>query len=617
MRYVDPWSILGIGQTRDVQAIRRAYAARLKDVHPEDDPEGFQALRGAYEAVMAMARPRVSAAQRVGPVRFSRKGRRSAPMPLDPSPLDDEADRSDAPEDTPPPKPAPEPAPEPAPLPEAPPRHEGFSALRDEAPPSRPGPPDDDLQAFEAARLALMDLLHGAQRPSREAVVEAVRALLASPALMSLEVHDRTERWLANLVLSDVIGAEYVLGPADDHFQWLDSDVRRSQLSFAIDRRHEEIARFARIASPTSTHARGYLALTSWSERKRAIEVHLSPSLRGHVAEILAHSETDRFLARRLDPEAVAWWREWLSRPRFPSWGIQGAVLSAVIAGLSAALGGLGVLLVVVWTVTSAAAFAGVTVAWLHLVSRPRQQILAGEVTLPAWAVLGWAPLSLVVFALSTIVPPSWPGGLALAALAIGSLVWAGIVSQPDRTIHPGGTPWRTRLVFGFAWVGVVWLITARVIYPAVLGQLAVPLLSAAAAFSLGSGTLGELWDRLAPWARGAWAGLILALASGGLFAIWGWPGGIVLLSIAVLLRKGLDVRLSRAAQRGRDLAPYLGILLWPIVIAVMNVEGLGASNFWLIVGALILWTSTVIVVVAQARAIMFPARRRRPGELA
>ncbi|MBH3341477.1 DUF805 domain-containing protein [Pseudomonas mendocina] len=50
------WEHLGIEPTDDQNAIRHAYRARLPGVHPERDPEGFQALRGAYEEALNQVR---------------------------------------------------------------------------------------------------------------------------------------------------------------------------------------------------------------------------------------------------------------------------------------------------------------------------------------------------------------------------------------------------------------------------------------------------------------------------------------------------------------------------------------------------------------------------------
>lgn len=49
------WELLGLEATQDVAAIKRAYAQRLKDNRPEDDPQGFLRLRAAYEYALALS----------------------------------------------------------------------------------------------------------------------------------------------------------------------------------------------------------------------------------------------------------------------------------------------------------------------------------------------------------------------------------------------------------------------------------------------------------------------------------------------------------------------------------------------------------------------------------
>ncbi|KHL25856.1 hypothetical protein PK98_04445 [Croceibacterium mercuriale] len=47
------WTVLGLAPTGDRDAVRAAYRTRLRDMGPDKDPEGFQTLRQAYEAVLA------------------------------------------------------------------------------------------------------------------------------------------------------------------------------------------------------------------------------------------------------------------------------------------------------------------------------------------------------------------------------------------------------------------------------------------------------------------------------------------------------------------------------------------------------------------------------------
>jgi len=49
------WEVLEFEPTSEVAAIRKAYAKKLRSVHPEDDPEGFKALRKAYETALLFA----------------------------------------------------------------------------------------------------------------------------------------------------------------------------------------------------------------------------------------------------------------------------------------------------------------------------------------------------------------------------------------------------------------------------------------------------------------------------------------------------------------------------------------------------------------------------------
>jgi len=50
------WNILGIEPTDDTSAIKKAYASKLKMHHPEEDPEGYQRVREAYDWAMKHAK---------------------------------------------------------------------------------------------------------------------------------------------------------------------------------------------------------------------------------------------------------------------------------------------------------------------------------------------------------------------------------------------------------------------------------------------------------------------------------------------------------------------------------------------------------------------------------
>ena len=49
---MNPWAVLGLKPGAERTDIRRAYARLLKTTNPEDDPEGFMALRAAHDAAL-------------------------------------------------------------------------------------------------------------------------------------------------------------------------------------------------------------------------------------------------------------------------------------------------------------------------------------------------------------------------------------------------------------------------------------------------------------------------------------------------------------------------------------------------------------------------------------
>ena len=49
---MNTWNVLGIDKTKDKEIIKTAYREKLKSVNPEDNQEGFMALRKAYEEAM-------------------------------------------------------------------------------------------------------------------------------------------------------------------------------------------------------------------------------------------------------------------------------------------------------------------------------------------------------------------------------------------------------------------------------------------------------------------------------------------------------------------------------------------------------------------------------------
>lgn len=165
------WAKLGVRAGSDRDTIRRAYAAKLRETNPEDNPEGFMELRAAYEAAL----------QRAGRVV---------------EPVADEPVRADAEDE------------EPLHVERATP-----NTLLEHAEPEPPDPELADLQAR-------WDVLASSLENRWGADPALLRALIAAPAMERITVRAEIEGHVAALIANHIPKSDTLVIPAIRAFCW-------------------------------------------------------------------------------------------------------------------------------------------------------------------------------------------------------------------------------------------------------------------------------------------------------------------------------------------------------------------------------------------------------------
>jgi TonB family protein len=403
---VNPWAVLGLPPGADRDAIRRAYARKLKGTNPEDDPEGFMALRAAHDAALEQLKWR-----QIWP-----DGDEVAPAD---APASAQA-QADAPAWQPPAA-----APEP---PAVDPAQAAKAAERaaDQA----------DLIARQQALIDLIDA--GGDQAEQQ---RALDLLLAAPALIDIMARDRIEAWVAAVLADRLPASDPVIVHAIERFGWAELPLGQRPADVArLLRRREEgefVAEIARRHTPLHV---GYMALRdppgpSWWRHLKAV-FSAEPAQTRQILGLLDGPLPG--MADWLNADATAWWRTYHAVPRLRLWMILTMIplVSLLLVGVVAASG---------WPQSAQAGFSLLVWAspWGLLWLLRRRLQWQSDWDRPEWHFAAWplAVLALpVLAAIWPAVPVLIPLFLLPLLLVVGWTILANDRLQPDdwRDLVPG-----------------------------------------------------------------------------------------------------------------------------------------------------------------------------------
>jgi hypothetical protein len=547
----DIWATLGLAPVRDRDAIRRAYARRLKVTNPEDDAEGFQTLRAAYEEALAS-------------------------LDWDWDWVDEDSGPSDvavAPVET-----------------IIRPRIEPIQATA--TPPAR-----------HAAHAALVDGLEALLKdgsPSAD-LDTAFAKVLASPDLDDVAVQADTEARIMQLILDHPPASDPLVRRAINAFGWSRAGVisrRDAGVNAVLDRDADIIFRTG-LNSESGMHA-AFAALSKPLGRGAVWQARLSPVLEDHVRELLREIDTRRpSLAFDLDGDTLAWWRDRLSRPHLAAWmrWFVGG-LPLVAAGISCLFPPLSLLKVLlVWAVVQGVTLA---TAGLYLYAFLKPQAWWRENwawRAPLWVRAGWGPASVILVLLAGALPVH-PAVLALVVLlGAGLLLWCSMGGQPDT--RDGAYPWLVRTLMANSYLIGWWLVMLSTVQSPIAPQLIAATGFATYIAMAGAGTLIDAWHGELPrlTRRLALAGLALAslLAAFGL-ADWmrdpdqtDFPTYLVgLVTAVVLAQRPAMAGLGETALRARHYLMWFALIALRAIGASIEGGWTAIGGLWLLAGVMI-----------------------------
>ena len=500
------WTVLGIGPTRDSGAIRKAYAAKLKESHPEDDPSGFQRLREAYELALRLSETSSVVA-----------------MPIRPS---------------------------------ARPITEGAVVKVDVG-------GDSELNASfdELSRLLKSDEIIDVVSFER-----TLDTLLNSGPAFHVGSWDDIERRLALLMLESVPKSDLVIPGMVQRLGWARSEVstRRPKEVLAVVARAADLEAVAELRVGTDPPARAFQVLSRpapqyWVTR-RLKAFALDDAIQEFLQKTLRARPSLQFWC---DKTSVSTWMRIFGRPHVTRRGLIAMPIFSVLALLATSWGAGRTdtpgSLIRAELLVPLLVGPGIVLLKLYAFSWPIHLILVRRKgkPLPYWARCGWLPASAAGVLLMSAFDTSWFGIVLSLVFSISLSVWASVAAYPLFVIQGLTFSQKWRFSVSRNWVMLVWTIVVTLATGLPTGVVMMGALGSSAIAGL---PLSRIWHLdLNRRMRGLLLGALLVVTAIAFYVLWGGASAghyagcaAALVTAAVLLHRPLQAILSASVWEVR-----------------------------------------------------------------